>query len=45
MTPDHLARSGRKGTVEGVGDRRTLTDGTRTVEIYHIAGTFTPTDS
>jgi glyoxylase-like metal-dependent hydrolase (beta-lactamase superfamily II) len=38
MTPDHLARSGRKGTVEGVRDRRTLTDGTRTVEIYHIAG-------
>ena len=24
--------------VEGVRDRRTLTDGTRTVEIYHIAG-------
>jgi glyoxylase-like metal-dependent hydrolase (beta-lactamase superfamily II) len=35
---DRLAQSGRKGTVEGVGDRRVLTDGTRTVEIHHIAG-------
>ena len=24
--------------MEGVGERRTLTDGARTVEIYHIAG-------
>jgi glyoxylase-like metal-dependent hydrolase (beta-lactamase superfamily II) len=38
MPPDHLARSGRKGTVEGVRDRRVLTDGVRTVEIHHIAG-------
>jgi glyoxylase-like metal-dependent hydrolase (beta-lactamase superfamily II) len=38
MPPDHLTRSGRKGTVEGVRDRRVLTDGTRTVEIHHIAG-------
>jgi glyoxylase-like metal-dependent hydrolase (beta-lactamase superfamily II) len=38
MTPDRQAKAGRKPLVEGVRDRRTLTDGTRTVEIYHIAG-------
>jgi len=38
VTPDRLARSGRTATVEGVRDRRVLTDGTRTVEIHHIAG-------
>jgi glyoxylase-like metal-dependent hydrolase (beta-lactamase superfamily II) len=38
LRPDHLARSGRKGIIEGVRDRRILTDGTRTVEIHHIAG-------
>ena len=38
MTPDRQAKAGRKPIVEGVRDRRTMTDGTRTVEIYHIAG-------
>jgi glyoxylase-like metal-dependent hydrolase (beta-lactamase superfamily II) len=38
VAPDRLARSGRKGVVEGVRDRRVLTDGTRTVELHHIAG-------
>ena len=38
VRPDHLAKSGRKGAVEGVRDKRVLTDGTRTVEIHHIAG-------
>jgi glyoxylase-like metal-dependent hydrolase (beta-lactamase superfamily II) len=38
LRPDHLARSGRKGVVEGVRDRRVLSDGTRTVELHHIAG-------
>jgi len=38
VSPDHLAKSGRKATVEGVRDRRVLTDGTRTVEIRQIAG-------
>jgi len=37
VTPDRQARAGRKPTVEGVRDRRTITDGARTVEIYHIA--------
>lgn len=38
VSPDHLAKSGRKAAVEGVRDRRVLTDGTRTVEIRQIAG-------
>src|SRR5262245_15092263 len=40
VTPDRLAKSGKKGTVEGVKDKRVLTDGTRTVEIHHIAGSI-----
>jgi len=36
VSPDRLAKSGKKGTVEGAGVRRTLTDGTRTVDIHHI---------
>jgi hypothetical protein len=38
VSPDHLAKSGKKAMVEGVRDRRVLSDGTRTVEIRHIAG-------
>jgi glyoxylase-like metal-dependent hydrolase (beta-lactamase superfamily II) len=38
VRPDHMTKSGRTPTVEGVRDRRVLTDGTRTVEIHHIAG-------
>jgi glyoxylase-like metal-dependent hydrolase (beta-lactamase superfamily II) len=38
IAPDHLAKSGKKGMVEGVRDRRVLTDGTRTVELRHIVG-------
>ena len=38
VSPDHLATSGRKGKVESVRDKRVLTDGTRAVEIHHIAG-------
>jgi glyoxylase-like metal-dependent hydrolase (beta-lactamase superfamily II) len=37
VSPDHLAKSGKKATVEGVGAKRVLTDGTRTVEIHHMA--------
>ncbi len=40
VSPDHLAKSGRKAGVEGVRDRRVLSDGTRTVEIRHIAGSL-----
>ena len=38
VAPDHLAKSGKKATVEGVRDRKVLTDGTRTVEIRQVAG-------
>ena len=36
INPDRLAKATKKSTVEGTGARRTLTDGTRTVEIYQI---------
>jgi glyoxylase-like metal-dependent hydrolase (beta-lactamase superfamily II) len=38
VRPDAQAKSGRQPTVEGVSERRTFTDGTRTVEIYRIQG-------
>src|SRR5215510_5483 len=38
VSPDHLAKSGKKAAVEGVRDRRVLSDGTRSVEIRQIAG-------
>lgn len=38
LRPDHLTRSGRKPVVEGARDRRVLSDGTRTIEMHHIAG-------
>lgn len=38
VKPDKLAQSGKKATVEGMQDRRVLSDGTRTVELYHIQG-------
>jgi glyoxylase-like metal-dependent hydrolase (beta-lactamase superfamily II) len=38
VDPDHLAKSGKKpAAVEGVRDKRILTDGARSVEIHHIA--------
>ena len=38
VSPDRLAKSGKKGTVESVRDKRVLTDGARTVELLHLAG-------
>jgi hypothetical protein len=38
VSPDHLARTGKKGAVDGVRERQVLSDGTREVEIHHIAG-------
>ena len=37
ISPDHLARTGKKGAVEGVRERQVLTDGTREVELHHMA--------
>jgi len=38
VQPDKLAQSGKKATVEGMQDKRVLSDGTRTVELYVIQG-------
>jgi glyoxylase-like metal-dependent hydrolase (beta-lactamase superfamily II) len=38
MTPDRQQAVRRKVTVEGVRDKRVLTDGARSVEIHHMAG-------
>ena len=40
INPDSLARSGRTAVIEGVGDKRVLTDGVQTLELYHIRGNF-----
>jgi glyoxylase-like metal-dependent hydrolase (beta-lactamase superfamily II) len=40
LNPDHLAQSGKTPVIETVGAKRVLTDGTRTLEIHHIAGNF-----
>ena len=36
--PDALAKAGTPVTVEAVGASRTITDGTRTLELHHVAG-------
>lgn len=38
INPDRLALSNRSAVIEGVGDKRVLTDGTKTLEIHHIRG-------
>ena len=40
VQPDRLAQSGKKATVEGIADKRVLSDGTRTIELYLIHGTI-----
>jgi glyoxylase-like metal-dependent hydrolase (beta-lactamase superfamily II) len=37
VNPDRLAKAKRKAAVEGVGDKRVMTDGARTVEIHQIS--------
>ena len=36
IQPDELASSGKKVVVEGVTDKRTLTDGEHIIELYHL---------
>jgi glyoxylase-like metal-dependent hydrolase (beta-lactamase superfamily II) len=36
IRPDQLAKSGKKGAVRGVDDKTTLSDGSRTIELYKI---------
>ena len=36
VAPDRLAKSGKRAQFRTVGDRMTMSDGTRTVELHHI---------
>ena len=38
LAPDSMSKSGKKAVIETVGEKRVLTDGTRTIEIYHVQG-------
>ena len=38
VQPDKLAQSGKQATVEGMQDKRVLSDESRTVELYHLKG-------
>jgi glyoxylase-like metal-dependent hydrolase (beta-lactamase superfamily II) len=38
LAPDHLARANRRPAIETVGDKRVITDGTRSLELYHLKG-------
>ena len=38
LSPDRLARAPRPPIVEAVKDKRVLTDGTMTLELYHVRG-------
>ena len=40
INPDRLAKSGKKPVFEGIIGTRTLTDGSRSVVIYHHAGSM-----
>jgi glyoxylase-like metal-dependent hydrolase (beta-lactamase superfamily II) len=40
LSPDRLARANRRARIEGVADRRVLTDGMRVLELYHVRGNF-----
>jgi glyoxylase-like metal-dependent hydrolase (beta-lactamase superfamily II) len=39
ITPDSLSKAPKAATFETVGDKKVLTDGTRTIELYHMKGT------
>jgi glyoxylase-like metal-dependent hydrolase (beta-lactamase superfamily II) len=38
LAPDSMSKSGKKPVIETVQDKKVLTDGTRTIEIYHVRG-------
>ena len=38
LVGDALAKANRRPNVEGVGDRRTLRGGNRTIDLYHVRG-------
>ncbi len=39
MHPDALAKSGKKPVIEGVDEKRVITDGKQTIELYRLQGT------
>jgi glyoxylase-like metal-dependent hydrolase (beta-lactamase superfamily II) len=39
MNPDRLAKTPKKATIEGILDKRVLSDGTQSLEIYRMDGT------
>jgi hypothetical protein len=39
LQPDRLAKAQKKPVIEAVTDKRELTDGTQTLELYRLAGT------
>jgi glyoxylase-like metal-dependent hydrolase (beta-lactamase superfamily II) len=38
LNPDKAQQAGKKPIVEAVGEKRVLTDGTHTIELYHMQG-------
>ena len=38
MNPDKLELSKKKAVIESFTDKKTITDGVRTIELHHIAG-------
>lgn len=36
LSPDEAQRSGKKPRVEGIGDKKVLTDGVQVVDLYHL---------
>jgi glyoxylase-like metal-dependent hydrolase (beta-lactamase superfamily II) len=38
LNPDRLAKSGKKPVIEPVAEKRTITDGARTLELYRLQG-------
>jgi len=38
LNPDKLEQSKKKAVIESFADKKTITDGVRTIELYHIAG-------
>jgi glyoxylase-like metal-dependent hydrolase (beta-lactamase superfamily II) len=38
LAPDSMSKSGKKPVIETVQEKRVMTDGSRTIEIYHVQG-------
>ena len=38
VAPDRLARNPRAPMIEGISDKKVITDGTKTIEVHHVKG-------